>query len=249
MSLAALALAAPAAAQASNWEASGTRQGSFDRTAGAARWLVVMAPDRCVTRGKVSRSTAPLTVRPRMRIRDGRFRYSLRTPFNQTTFSGRFTSARRAVVTYRRQLQIPDVIGTGPTRCDTGQRRLTLQPAPRQPVQPGSWKGTGANGQPVELFVDLGGRLVGEALVKRPHPSFQWGAWSCDGNGRCSSRDTCAAQLGEYLFIRPDGAFSNQPGLNPDQVSGRFTAANAVAGDFARSTASCGAAWSAAPAP
>lgn len=145
------------------------------------------------------------------------------------TMSGRFLSSSSAIVRVREQHNLT-VFGYNGA-CDSGTVTFRMHPAARVTIPVGIFTGTAANGEPVQVRVIQGGRMVGGGV--RPSrqliPSVQVGTFttSCS-SGTCTStpnnNDQCARRLQDSIWIEPGGAFDLAPPDSTDPgVSGSFS--------------------------
>lgn len=158
---------------------------------------------------------------------------------------GRFLSSSSAVVHVRQQENI--TIAPASSNCDTGVLTFHLHPGTRAPVADGTYHGTAANGEPVQIRVIQGGRMIagaahGAVLI----PSVQVGAWTttCDSSGSCTSTannsDACARTMQDSAWIDTSGQFNLPPPDSTDPgVSGSFSGTS-VSGTLTYSGSSAG---------
>lgn len=145
------------------------------------------------------------------------------------TFSGRFVS-RTAVIVRVREMSDVSAPSLPPARCDTGTVVLHLRAASRRPVADGIYRGTTANGEPVQVRVTQGGRLISAGVgAIGLIPSVQVGTWTatCSAQSGCSSSappgDACARQLPDSIWIDAAGTFNLTPADPAPGVAGSFT--------------------------
>lgn len=242
---------AQAAPSTGDWEASG-RSGalaSFElsRTPHglAVRDLVVQAPITC---RNASSSPLPIDVE----VIPGTIPLVAHGAFASNTItkkgSGSAVRARlahgRFSISYRHLTRTRNAYEGGQMVCDTRTVRLTARRGHRRALKEGLWAGETTEQEPVELSVVAGGRALASPVGPGPGGAKEYAF----GIAPSSGNDACSYDISYPVFIAPNGTFSNAVTLRGDEavLSGGFTRAAAISGQFSNLAEGCGKeSWSA----
>jgi hypothetical protein len=251
---AALALVAAAPASAApargDWEASGAgghALASFAvaKTAGrshasvlSVQDLVVQAPIQCTNAFSTPLPVDVEVISGSFALgRGGKFASApIKRGRSGTSVSGSFHGGR-FTITYRHVVRTLNSYEGSDEVCDTGSIRLAARRGHRATRKDGIWEGQSSQQEPIELSVVAGGRALEAPVGPGPGGAKEYAFQLAPAN----ANDACTYQITYPLFVAANGTFSNAATRLGDEavLSGRFTRAGSVAGQFSNLEESC----------
>jgi hypothetical protein len=153
-----------------------------------------------------------------------------------TSVSGSFHGGR-FTITYRHLVRTLNPYEGSDEVCDTGSIHLTARRGHRAAHKNGIWEGQSSQQEPTELSVVAGGRALEAPVGAGPGGTREYAFQLAPSN----ANDACAYQITYPLFVAANGTFSNAATRLGDEavLSGRFTGAGSVAGQFSNLEESC----------